>query len=60
MCLLKYGNLKGDVLEFERAKTTLTKRKIEPIRVMLNDDSLQIIKKWGNTKIDEHTYIFQY
>ena len=58
MCLLKYGNIKGDILEFERAKTVRTKRKVEPIRVALNEDTLQIIKKWGNHKQDNDTYIF--
>jgi len=58
MCLLKYGNLKGDVLEFERAKTTRTKRNIEPIRVSLNEDALNIITEWGNKKKDNDTYLF--
>ncbi|TDH24100.1 hypothetical protein EXU57_15905 [Segetibacter sp. 3557_3] len=58
MCLLKYENIKGEVLEFERAKTTRTKRKVEPIRVALVDDLKQIIKKWGNPRLDGSTYIF--
>lgn len=58
MCLLKYSNIKGDILEFERAKTVRTKRKVEPIRVSLNEDTLKIIKKWGNIKKDDDTYIF--
>lgn len=58
MCLLKYKNIKDNVLEFERAKTARTKRKVEPIRVHLNDDLLQIIKKWGNKNIGNETYIF--
>ena len=58
MCLLKYGNIKGDVLEFERAKTVRTKRNVEPIRIVLNDDILGIIKKWGNKEKDKDNYIF--
>lgn len=58
MCLLKYGNIKGEVLEFERAKTARTKRKVEPIRVTLTDEVKAIIKKWGNTIIDGNTFIF--
>ncbi len=58
MCLLKYENIKGDVLEFERAKTARTKRKVEPIRVVLVDDTKQIIEKWGNPHLDGSTYIF--
>ena len=58
MCLLKYENIKGEVLEFERAKTIRTKRKVEPIRISLVDDAKDVIKKWGNKTIDPKTYIF--
>jgi integrase/recombinase XerD len=58
MCLLKYGNIKGEIIEFERAKTARTKRKVEPIRVSVNEDILKIIKEWGNEKKDNDTYIF--
>jgi integrase len=58
MCLLKYENIKGEVLEFERAKTSRTKRKVEAIRVALVDDAKDIIKKWGNKRGDGSTYIF--
>lgn len=58
MCLLKYENIKGEVLEFQRAKTTRTKRKVEPIRVSLADDAKDIINKWGNSRNDGSTYIF--
>lgn len=54
MCLLKYENLKGE----ERAKTTRTKRKVEPIRVALVEDVKDIIQKWGNPRRDGSTYIF--
>lgn len=57
MCLLKWENLKGDILEFERAKTARTKRKVEPIRVALTEDAKAIMKRWGN-KQSESTYIF--
>lgn len=58
LCLLKYENIKDDVLEFERAKTIRTKRKVEPIRVTLTAYINQIIKKWGRNKKDGSTYIF--
>lgn len=58
MCLLKYENIKGDVLEFERAKTARTKRNVEPIRVAITDEVNDIINKWGNKKKDGKTYIF--
>ncbi len=58
MSLLKYKNLKGDVLEFVRAKTVRTKREVEPIRVTLNEDIIAIIEKHGNQSKDPETYIF--
>src|SRR5579872_4144350 len=58
LALPKYENIKGDVLEFERAKTARTKRTVEPIRVPLNDDLKTIIRKWSNSPKDSGTYIF--
>jgi integrase/recombinase XerD len=58
LCLLKHDNIKGDVLEFERAKTIRTKRKVEPIRVALTDHLIVIIKKWGSTNKEGSRYIF--
>ena len=58
MCLLRYENLKGDTIEFERAKTARTKRNMEPIRVPVTDPIKAIIEKWGNKKKDGKTYIF--
>lgn len=58
MCLLKYKNIKGDVIAFERAKTVRTKRNVEPIRVALLKEAKAIIDKWGNERISDETYIF--
>jgi integrase len=58
MCLLKYKNIQGDVLVFDRAKSIRTKRKSHPIRVPLLDEALDIIKKWGNKNISSETYLF--
>jgi len=58
MCLLKYENIKDDVLEFERAKTVRTKRKVEPIRVAFTDEIKAIVKKYGNKSKDGNTFIF--
>ncbi|MES2893371.1 MAG: site-specific integrase [Bacteroidota bacterium] len=58
MSLLTYSSIKSDVIEFIRAKTTRTKRKVEPIRVMLTDDLKAIIKKWGNKQVEPTDYIF--
>lgn len=58
VCLLKFDNIKGDILEFVRAKTARTKRNVEPIRVVLVEDAKAIISRWSNTKQDGSTYIF--
>jgi len=58
MCLLTYSSLQGEILEFIRAKTVRTKRKVEPIRVALTEDIKRIIKKWGNKNRDPQTFIF--
>jgi site-specific recombinase XerD len=58
LCLLKYKNIDGDVLVFQRAKTIRTKRRVEAIRVPLMEPAMEIIKKWGNKKVSTETYIF--
>jgi site-specific recombinase XerD len=58
MCQLKYHNIKGNTIEFIRAKTGNTKRVSEPIVVSLLDETKNIIEKWGNKKIDENAYLF--
>lgn len=58
MSLLKYENIKGNVIEFIRAKTARTKRKVEPIRVNLTDELKAIISKLSNKMIDGNTFIF--
>jgi integrase/recombinase XerD len=58
LCLLKYENINGDILEFERAKTVRTKRAVEPIRVVITEDVKAIIEKWGNQNRDGKNYIF--
>lgn len=58
MALLKYKNMKKDIIEFERAKTARTKREYEPIRVILNEESKAIIKYYGNQYKSPETYLF--
>ena len=58
LCLLKYENIKQDVIEFERSKTIRTKRTTEPIRVIVTEDVKIIINKWGNKKKDGKSYLF--
>lgn len=58
LCLLKYENIKGEVLEFVRAKTARTKRDVEPIRVTITDDVKAIIERWGNEDKNGKNFIF--
>ncbi len=58
LCLLKYENIKGEFLEFNRSKTLRTKRKVEAIRVSLTDDAKLIIEKFGNKDKNKGNYIF--
>ncbi|MGN6804058.1 MAG: phage integrase SAM-like domain-containing protein [Ginsengibacter sp.] len=58
MCLLKYKNIKGNILEFERAKTKRTKRNVELIRAVITEDVKRIIDTYGNKKRDPGNYIF--
>ncbi len=57
-CLLKHKDINDDIIEFQRAKTARTKRKVEPIRVTLLDDMKRIIEKWGNSPEDKNDYVF--
>jgi integrase/recombinase XerD len=56
---LKYKNIDGEFLTFERAKTEHSLRD-DPkiITVYLNDDMKAIIQKWGNENKSANNYIF--
>lgn len=58
LCLLKHDNIKGDIIEFERAKTARTKRTVEPIRVVITEDAKEIMNKWGNKNMIGKNFIF--
>lgn len=58
LCLLRYENIKGDTLVFERAKTAKTKRNVEAIRIPLSEDAIDIIERWGNRKETSKTFVF--
>lgn len=57
---LKYKNVSGDYLSFERTKTELTSRGRDAIIITchLNDDMLQTIEKWGNIDKSQDNFIF--
>jgi integrase/recombinase XerD len=58
VCLLKYKNIKGDKIFFERAKTARTKRKVEPIEIIIIPDVERIISILGNKDKNPDNYIF--
>ncbi len=58
LCRLKYENIKGDMMEFKRAKTSRTKRVTESISVVLTDIVKAIMEKFGNKDKSPTNYIF--
>jgi integrase/recombinase XerD len=58
MSLLKYENIKGKFLEFERSKSQRTKREVEKIQVALTEELKTIISKHGNQDKSPANYIF--
>jgi integrase/recombinase XerD len=59
LLLLKYKDITGKFLEFERAKTEETLREDPPkISVFLNEDMLKTIEEYGNTDRNPKNYIF--
>ncbi len=56
---LKNKNIKGDYLEFIRAKTERTTREDpKPITVYINADMHDIITRWGNKDKSAESYLF--
>ena len=59
VALLKYKNLQGDFIVFERAKTERARRSSpKPITIYVTAEMLEIIEKRGNQRKDEDQYIF--
>jgi len=59
IALLKYRNIQGEYLVFERAKTEKsTRNDPRPITVFISDDLRQIIDRWGNRDNNPNNYIF--
>ncbi len=57
LCLLQYKNIVNEKVEYIRAKTK-NQKKEQKIQAVLLPQSLAIIKKWGNKKKDENTFVF--
>lgn len=59
IALLKFSQLKGDWIEFNRAKTIRTaKGKRNKIKVYVNEDMRRTIELWGNKDRKPENYIF--
>lgn len=59
MALLKFKNIAGEYLVFERAKTDKsTRNDPRPITVFLSEDLTEIIERWSNKDQSTGNYIF--
>jgi integrase/recombinase XerD len=57
-CLLKWSNIDGEMLNYNRAKTQRSKKETKQISVALKPETWEIIKKWGRVSITKDAYIF--
>jgi len=57
-CMLKWKNIEGDMLTYEREKTKRSKKENSQILVALKPETMEIIKKWGLPSISKEAYIF--
>lgn len=59
-CLLRWENLRGDILYYQRAKTANTKEDEDPIEIHLKPQSKAVISKYGSPSINGKGFIFPY
>jgi integrase len=57
-CLLKWGDIDGDMLTYTRAKTQRSRKESKAISVALKPETWEIIKKWGQPSISKQAFIF--
>lgn len=55
---LKFGDIKGDNIVFDRTKTINTERDRSLIEIPVRAEVKAIISKWGNKSLDPNAYIF--
>ena len=55
---LKFKDIQGDTLYYERKKTTTTNRSSKPIIVTLIPEALAIIQRWRDRSNSPHDYVF--
>lgn len=59
VALLKYKNIEGEFMVFERAKTeSATRTDPKPISVYISEDIVAIIERWGNKDKNTENFIF--
>jgi integrase len=55
---LKFKDIDGDFLSFDRKKTENTEREKQSIDVYINPRMREVINKWGNKSLDPNAYVF--
>lgn len=58
LCRLKRKDIDGNVLTYERAKTSRSKRGADKIVISLKPEAKTIITKWGQHSISPYNYLF--
>jgi integrase/recombinase XerD len=58
LCLLKWKNIEGDILRYERAKTSRSKKDTELITVSLKPEAKAILSRWGQPAINPEAFTF--
>lgn len=57
-CLLRWENIEGDMLTYNRAKTQRSRKESKDIQVALKPETFDIIRKWGIPSIQKDAFIF--
>jgi integrase len=57
-CKLKWGNIDGDLLTFQREKTKRSKKEQLPTKASLKETTKGIIKKWAVKSVSPESYVF--
>jgi len=60
ICKLRYKNIKGNSIEFRRAKTERSNKNSKPITIVLTDDLNRIINEYGTKPVIKENYIFTF
>lgn len=55
---LKYKNIDGDNILYDKAKTSRTVQNLKPIVINRLPHTLDIINRWGNQKKNKNDYVF--